>query len=317
MPGTTPSPDHSACSGCSLCRLVCPVWRRTRDPVYSPEGLAKGQQCGAAAADLAPMLSACSLCGACDPVCPERIDLSGMVIRLRRQLPTSVEMAGLRERLAQVVDEPDMPRSAELLIPGADLRADPALRRKVEGVLGVVSAPDDGADIALALEAGVEIPRERIGQFLVGIAGHRIVVEDGLLLSQLRKWLPESKRMSLGVALSSHPGVREKLGAGDLYVIEPRAYHAEHARMVRYYDGLRQDTGCMLNLDLQRVAVPASAPGLRQRLGLAAAEGTAEARWLLQGRAPERIVVENAADAVALEAVCDLPAVHVAQLIEA
>lgn len=317
MPGAPSSPDYAACSGCSLCRLVCPMWRRTRDPAHSPEGIAKAQQCGAVAADLGPVLAACSLCGACDAVCPEAIDLTGMFLRLRRKLPAPAAMDGLRERLNRVVDEPLAPRSAELLVPGADLRADAALRRKVQGILGLVAAPDDGADLALALEAGVEIPPERIGHFLVGIAGHRVVVEDGLLLHQLRRWLPESKRLSLGVALSSHPGVREKLGPGDLYVIEPRAYHAEQARMVRYYDALRHDTGCALNLDLQRIAVPATAHGLAQRLGLAAADGSAEAAWLLRGRDPQRIVVESAADRVALEAACDVPVVHVAELVEA
>ena len=29
--------SFAACSGCSLCLLVCPVWRRTRDLRFTPE----------------------------------------------------------------------------------------------------------------------------------------------------------------------------------------------------------------------------------------------------------------------------------------
>ena len=33
--------DHSVCSGCSLCLLVCPLWRQQRNPHLTPEYLAK------------------------------------------------------------------------------------------------------------------------------------------------------------------------------------------------------------------------------------------------------------------------------------
>ena len=65
-------------------------------------------------------------------------------------------------------------------------------------------------------------------------------------------------------------------------LIEARTYHADHARLVAHYDGLRKETGCAMNLDLQRIAIPAC--------------DEAEARWMLKGRRPARIVVENPAD---------------------
>ena len=78
-------PDHSACCGCSLCLLVCPVWRKTRDLTLTPRGRAKALQHGAAVADIAPSIESCTLCGACEPVCPENIDLVGMIVELRRR----------------------------------------------------------------------------------------------------------------------------------------------------------------------------------------------------------------------------------------
>jgi hypothetical protein len=201
-----------------------------------------------------------------------------------------------------------------LFLPGAELRVDAALLARIETLLGLAAIEDDGADIVLALEAGVAIPLQRMQAFLGGLRGHAIVAGEGLLVRQLRRWLPGSQRMGLGTALSLRAAVRGKLEAGDLYVIEPRAFHADYERMVGHYDRLQRETGCSLSLDLQRIAVPARSPGVAQKLGLAAASDAMQAKWLLQGRKPARIVVEDLADRAALQAVCNVPVVHVADL---
>jgi heterodisulfide reductase subunit C len=325
-PGSAAPRDYAACSGCSLCLLVCPMWRSHRDPRFSAEAVAKGLQCGGSAIDLALPLEACSLCGACDPVCPEGIDLPGLIMDLRKKLPWQ-EMAPsprpavldelyarLRQGAEAAAAESVASRSAPLLLPGPALRAVPALLAQVQALLGLVIVEDDGADIALALEAGVEIPQARLQRFLDTLRGHSIVAADGLLLRQLRRWLPGSQRMGLGAALSTRTAVRSNLVAGDLYVIEPRAYHADYERMVAYYDRLQRETGCSLSLDLQRIAVPALAQSLSQKLELKPGAGDAPAKWILQGRKPARIVVESLADLAAFERVCDLPVVHLAEL---
>ena len=89
------------------------------------------------------------------------------------------------------------------------------------------------------------------------------------------------------------PAVRRDLRATDLYVIEPRAYHSDYQRLVKHYDRLRADHGCAFNLDLQRIAIPATARSLPQRLGRAAANDEDQTRWVLHGRNINRIVVEN------------------------
>ncbi len=325
MFGLAPRPpamprDYTSCTGCSLCFLVCPMWRATRDPRFTAEGLAKALQCGATAPELAAPLEACSLCGACDPVCPEGIDLPGMIMDLRLRLPKSTPRpAVLEDLLARLQGAPGsaraaVARTAPLLLPGAELRGDAALLARVQALLGLTQAEDDGADIALALEAGVEIPPARLQRFLDSLRGHSMVAEDGLLLRQLRRWLPGSQRMGLGAALSTRPAVRSNITAGDLYVVEARALHADYERMVAYYDRLQLETGCSLSLDLQRIAIPARSPSLAQKFGLAADDDATQARWLLQGRKPTRIVVESIADRAALQRVSELPVVHLAEL---
>ncbi len=284
--------DYPACNGCSLCRLVCPMWRARRDPRYSPEGIAKARQNGAAAGELGPVLDACVLCGACDPVCPEDIALTDMIMDLRRVrqgdpgLPAAVEA------------EP-APAGA-LLLPGAALRADSALLARVQALLGLRVAADDGADLAAALESGGDIDPLRLRRFLDQLDGRTLVVGEGLLLRQLRRWLPGARLQGLGEALGNLPALRRRLAGADLYVIEARAYHADYRRLVAHYDRLRKETGCSLNLDLQRIAIPAA--------------DDAEARWMLQGRSPARIVVENPADRALFRHIVDVPVLHLAEL---
>ena len=292
--------DYPACSGCNLCRLVCPMWRSHRDPRFSPEGIAKARQNGADLAELAPVLDACTLCGACDPVCPENIDLSGMIMDLRRELPPRPELAALQAGWQQAADAAAAAPAGALLLPGAALRADAGLLARVLELLGIPCATDDGADIALALEAGGTIDPARRRRFLDMLGGRTLVVGDGLLLRELRHWLPGARLQGLGEALGNLGTIRRRIASADFYVIEPRAYHADHERLVAHYDALRKESGCAMNLDLQRIAIPAC--------------DEAEASWMLKGRRPARIVVEDAAGREVFRRVVDVPVLHLAEL---
>lgn len=308
-------PDHSACSGCGLCLLVCPVWRGTRDLRLSPQGRAKALQHGVPAADIAASVHSCTLCGACEPACPEDIGLVDMVLGLRRQLGRPEWLPSAKTGPAE---QTHLPRSKTLLIPGEALRVRADLLARVSSLLGKVTvAADDGPDIALALEAGALIPAERLERFLAPLRrARRIVVADGLLLRSLRKWLPRARLKSLGEALSSEAKVRRGLRPGDLYVIEPRAYHHDYRRLVGYYDRLRAESGCALNLDLQRIAIPAEARNVAARMSGHEDDGS-QARWLLHGRSIQRIVVESLEDGIKLKQVSDCPVVHVAEAADA
>jgi len=316
-----PPKDYASCSGCGLCLLVCPVWRAHRDIGLTPLGRAKALQHGAAAADIAASIQSCTLCAACEPVCPEDIGLVEMTLNLRRRLPQSAAAQDLQARMDEQATRPHAPRASSpaVLLPGPGLRERPGTLARAAALLGgagnIAIADDDGADIALALEAGAAVPARRLERFLQPLRGLRkIVVADGLLLRQLRQWLPRSKIVSLGEALSGLAGVRRALHAGDLYVIEPRAYHADYQNLVKHYDALRRATGCTVNLDLQRIAIPATARSLPQRPGLAAIDDEVQTRWILQGRNITRIVVESVEDGAAFEKVSACAVVHLADL---
>jgi len=309
------STRHAACSGCGLCLLVCPVWRRSRDLVLTPHGRAKALQNGVGVDALADSADSCTLCGACRPVCPEQIDPVDMVIESRRQLPRPARLSALLESREAA---PSLQTAARrVFLPDAGLRDQPGLLRKVMALLGTetVVGADAGIDIALALEAGALLPQRRLERFLAPLHGSKtIIVADGLLCRYLARWLPRAAIVSLGQALSSHAGVRRGLRATDLYVIEPRAYHADYQRLVRHYDRLCRECGCDLNLDLQRIVVPATARSLSHRLGAIAPDDAAQIGWLLQGRKMNRIVAENCEDYLALTQVAHCEVVHLADL---
>lgn len=311
--------DHADCSGCGLCTLVCPMWRRKRDLQHSPLGWAKALQHGAAPNDLADAMQDCTLCRACDPMCPEQIDISAMILMIRGKL-AHPQKAVLQERMAAQTRRPaPVYQEKTALLAGEALRAHPALLSHITALLGktgaFVVAHDDGADISLALEAGVAVSHERLAALIEPLRrADKVIAADGLLLPYLAQWLPAAKIFSLGETLSSLDAIRSNLRATDLYVIEPRAYHADYVRLVKYYDRLRKERGCEFNLDLQRIAIPATVRGLQQRLGLAALDDGAQARWVLHGRNIVRIVVESLEDRAAFENVSDVPVVHLAEL---
>ena len=301
---TPPKTDYTACSGCSLCLLVCPVWRQTHDLRFTPHGRAKALQHGVPAVELAASIESCTLCCACEPACPENIDLVGMVLGLRRQLPPAASVPMQPRTTTPAADY----TNHSVLLPDKGLRENTAACQRTARLLGCTPADDDGGDIALALEAGVDIADTRRDAFLAPLrSATGIIAADGLLARALRQWLPRMCIASTGAALSARDELRRHLRADDLYVIEARAFHTDHARLLPHYDQLRRETGCVMNLDLQRFAIPATARGLRHRLGLDAPDDSEPVRWILHGRKIRRIVTESVEDAAAFESACDLP----------
>ena len=276
---------HHDCSGCGLCLLVCPVWRESRDVRLTPKGRARAIQHGATRDDLAASVAGCTLCGACEPACPEELPLVDMLLELRsgNAFPhcTGYLSSGAKN----------------LLLAGAALRADPERCARTLALLEDYHlAEDDGSDIAAALDAGTRISGERMAAFMAPLrAARRLVIADGLLLRALRRWLPEMSICGIGEALL--PAVAAKLRAGDFYVIASQAFNQDQARLIGRYDRLRASSGCEMNLDLQRIAMPAAG----------------QARWILEGRRVERIVVEDLAERAAF-AFAGKPVLHVAEL---
>jgi ferredoxin len=296
----------ASCHGCSLCLLACPVWRQTRDVRLTPHGRAKALQHGATPADLDASIASCTLCGACEPACPEEIPLVDMILELRRAQPLPAQAMESQRTPLPMNDG----FSASLFLPGASLRADPERLQRIAVLLDLPVAKDDGADISSALERGAALASDRQAMFLKSLqSAKRLVVADGLLLRKLREWLPGKRIVGLGEALSALEAVRAKLRATDLYVIEPRAFHADHARLVGHYDRLIKARNVRTNLDLQRLAVPTTASSASKSV-----DAHDQARWIVAGRAFDRIVVEDAADCAVFTAVTDRPVLHLGDL---
>ena len=143
-----------------------------------------------------------------------------------------------------------------------------------------------------------------------------VIVADGLLFNLLRSLLPPSITVRpLGQALLAEPKVRSGLRPADFYMIETRAYNADRRTFVALYDAVRRETGCFMNLDLQRVATPTGAASYQHREGLANMVSIeAQVAWLLEGRNAERIVVEHLDDRAAFAQYAKLPVVHLAEV---
>jgi len=317
---TKPKKGYESCSGCGVCLLSCPVWHLTKTMSFTRKARAKAMQGGADHEEIAHSIDSCLLCGACEPACPEGIGLADLNIRQRQELNRT------RTKYPKWYPGKDfIPKSnggsqkaSTLLLAGELLGKSREICASLMKLLGANStalAHDDGQDIARISEAGLQVATERIEGFISSIRlANILIVAEGWLHRPLRKWLPDKKILGLGEPLLSSGPLRDLLGPGDLYVIESRGYHADHRRLVLFYDRLRRETGCQTNLDLQRTAFSTGASSLQGRKDIAAAGCVENAKRILKGKKVRRIVVEDLADAEAFKRATDIPVIHVGLL---
>jgi len=141
-----PRRDHADCSGCSLCLLVCPVWRKTRDISLTPHGRAKTMQQGDTVD--ATSVESCTLCMACSPICPEEIDQVEMILNLRRQQRLSSAQYG-PQTARPIATRP----FSAIMLPDAALRSHPdtlALAASLLGSSEKISARNDIRTVIMA-----------------------------------------------------------------------------------------------------------------------------------------------------------------------
>lgn len=310
----------NSCSGCSLCLLPCPVWRQKRDIRFAWHGRAKAFQHGATPEDIAGSLLACTFCGSCDTLCPEGIDLRGTMERMRSEIsnhPARGSVIGaMAAAMKTAVNEP--PAEKTLLLAGEALGSNVARLEKVLNLIGgegAATAADNGRDIALAIEAGIKIPKDRLRCFLdhVGKA-KELIVAEGILIRAIKEWLPYVRVSGIGEFLSRREEITDNLKPTDLYVIESRAYNSDFDRLVGHYDRLKKKIGCAFNLDLNRIATPTTATSMHHHLGMEGIDIGEQVRWLLEGRDVERIVVESMEDGSAFTEATDVPVVHLSDI---
>jgi ferredoxin len=313
-------PDASECNGCGVGLLSCPAWRQRHTQLLTFCGRNRAAIGGATEEELSASAQACILCGSCETLCPAgiRTQQATLALRLRlaeKGLMPEVKIPAQRPAISEITE-------ARLLVPGRALFADKPLLERVLQLLSkpgkpAVCAPDDGHDLGLAVESGSLPDGETVQSFMAPLLkASEIVVSDGLLFNLLSSLLPSSIRVrALGPVLLEHPRVRAGLLAGDFLMIETRAYNATRKHAALLYDALRRETGCSMNLDLHRVAAPTGAAGYQHRESadcLVSVED--QVRWLLEGRSPDRIVVEHLDDRGAFAAHTDLLVLHLAEV---
>ena len=317
--------DYSHCYGCGLCTLVCPVWHQNHDINCTPHGHAKAMQADGEVNVIG--LFDCILCGACEPVCPANIEIMQMMIKLRQN------HADDKSLLIEPKSLSDNPMTSQVLY----LADNALLEQKMQsnnslleqtlkllnsaGVGHVEQALDNGADIINAIKSGIETSPNRLEKFLTSIkSAKKLIVSDCLLRTALQEWLPKLEIMSPGYVLSNLPAIKNKLSEKDLYVIECRAYNANFKKMVAHYNQLKQHSGCQLNLDLQRLAMPTGGLNINKhrldsKTTMTTFDPQKQSKWILQGLNINRIVVESVEDGLAMKQVSDLPIVHLSELL--
>lgn len=309
--------DPTQCNGCGVCMLSCPVWNQRHTKALTYCGRNRASIGGATDEDLAASARACILCGSCEPLCPMGIRTQQTTLALRQGLVKQGLLPTPDNQTNKLTSE--TPAVSRPVLLGRAFRENTALASSIIELLGRGAGlfADDGHDIALALESGQEVSDTRLEAFLAPLRKRtEIIVADGLLFNILRSLLPSSIALRpLGQALLANPKIRAGLKADDFYMIETRAYNANRRRFIAFYDALRHETGCSLNLDLQRVATPTGASSYQHKEGLENIVSIeAQVKWLLEGRNVRRIVVEHLDDGEAFARYTTLPVVHLAEV---
>ncbi len=300
---------YEKCNGCGLCTLSCPIWQQSHEVFLTFAGRARALQGGAQPEEIKESVSACLLCGSCEPACTMGIRTVDITLKLR-----ALFNGYSKEELTQgQVNQSSSDRA--FLIPNAALLDNKDLLKHSAGLLNIPAAEDNGSDVLEAFEAGRRLKAGRTGAFLKTLTGMRkVVTADGLLKRYMQAVLPGLDVIGIGEALLRLPMVQAALRPTDLYIIEARAYNMDFNRCMPFYTNVSRQTGCVMNLDLQRIAIPTGACYRAGVKGESVPNITEQIHWILEGRSFDRIVVEAAEDIILLRKSGAAPVIHVAEL---
>ncbi len=288
----TPSGSRGTehCNGCSLCMLSCPVWHNTGDPFLTFCGRARILQSGTEE-NIRDSLNACILCGSCEPLCSYDINTVDRTIDAR---------SGSGERTGGTpVPVPGARANGKVLLANSlILNDDTILKRTLEALGEEWSVfEDNGEDISASLEAGNQVDFDRVNEFIDMLStADEIVTTDGLVFRIIKRFMPELSVMGLGERMITRSVLEEMIGPEDLYIIDSRTYHSDFKKLASIYDGLRQNTGCMMNLDLNRVATPSGVTIHNRNEDKKLVDPARQVAWILEGRPAKRIIVEKIED---------------------
>jgi len=112
--------------------------------------------------------------------------------------------------------------------------------------------------------------------------------------------------------MSCDASVQAQIGSNDLYIIDAAPFHADYANRITHYDNLRKQTGCSINLDLNRMAIATGVGSTAEKIGLFDVDKQIER--LLQTMIFERVVVERSMDKRKLLLATGKPVVSISEL---
>lgn len=261
-------------------------------------------QWGAETGETADSIESCTLCAACEVLCPKDNEITTVTLEERRRSNEVGEGGGALFGASMVADK-------DVAVVINKEAFDDAFIKKLVSVLGgkeKVSIIE--ADLS-PFEAGTVDIDEGVVKSVFK-AAREVVLFEGLLLRPLREILEGKKVVSIGERLLKNSLVKSLLLPTDLYIIDARSYNLDHERLVHLYDDLKKDIGLTMNLDLHRSAISLGRDNFSRDGGEDLIE--TQARWILEGRTFDRIVVENPLDAAAFRGVTDAPVVNLLEL---
>jgi Fe-S oxidoreductase len=245
--------------------IGCPAYEELSSEAHTAKGRNRMLQAGLKAPDMAEAIEACTLCGYCDAVCPKHVRNVEIVLRLRRDLSGASSLSAPAARalvLGCVIRE-----KAPHLIPSIlDF-----LKR-----LGRPAAPEtDGCCGSKDVEAGKAL-RTRV---------KAEVVCDPVCLEQYQADF-------LGALAMKRPDLFD-LKPPFYYFAPHRLINGDHARYYPLYHGLREKTGCEMNLDLNRLARSTTASAVNPK------DVSAAVKRLLRHSKADRIITCSPAEYLA------------------
>jgi NAD-dependent dihydropyrimidine dehydrogenase PreA subunit len=140
----------------------------------------------------------------------------------------------------------------------------------------------------------------------------RAMITEARLQNGLSEVAVSNDTPDTAFQISCDARVQQQITQHDLYIIDATPFHAHHAQRVNHYDQLRQRSGCSMNLDLNRMAIPSGANSVSTSLGHF--DVRAQIGWLTQGRSFDRIIVENKQEQDVLTKTTGKPVIHIAEL---
>ena len=259
--------NYGDCVGCGLCMIGCPAYEEVSSEAHTAKGRNRMLQAGLKAADMVEAIEACTLCGYCDAVCPKHVENVEIVLKLRRDLHGASSLSA---------------PAARPLVLGCTLRDKaPHLIPSILDFLRRLGRPADPESAGCCGSWDVEAGRA------VRTRVKADVVCDPVCLEQYEAdFLGELAMKRLDLFDLKPP----------FYYFAPhRLINGNHARYYPLYHGLREKTGCGMNLDLNRLARSTTAGSVNPK------DVGAAVKRLLRHSKAERVITCSPAEYLAFK----------------